>query len=192
MQLINKQNNFLMLFSDRQNFLQSLLKLPAIFRPSNHRRQIQLKKSLALQKFGNFIISNPLRQTLNDRSFTDAGFANQRWIILASPAQNRDHSLYFRRSTNHRIQKSFAGTPRQIDTKFLQNSQIARIFTRRTALALKRFKLLFIKHIFQTSTQIINVNIHIPQQFSRSCLVLLQHSINDMFRANFFLSKFNR
>ena len=66
-----KQNNFLMFFGDRQNFLQSLLKLPAIFRPSNHRRQIQLKKSLALQKFGNFIISNSLRQTLNDRSFTD-------------------------------------------------------------------------------------------------------------------------
>ena len=181
-----------MFFSDRQNFLQSLLKLSAIFRPSNHRRQIQLKKSLTLQKFGNFIISNPLRQTLNDRSFTDARFANQRWIILTPPTQNRDHSLNFRRSTNHRIQKSFASTPRQIDTEFLQNSQIARIFTRHTTLALQRFKLLFIKHIFQTSTQTVNINIHIPQQFSRSRLVLLQHSINDVFCANFFLPKFNR
>ena len=181
-----------MFFGDRQNFLQSLLKLPAIFRPRNHRRQIQLKKSPALQKFGNFIISNPLRQTLNDRSFTNARLSNQRWIILTPPTQNRDHSLNFRRSTNHRIQKSFAGTPRQIDTEFIQNSQIARIFTCHTAFTLQRFKLLFIKHVFQISTQIVNVNVHISQQFSRSRLVLLQHSINDVFRANFFLPKFNR
>ena len=76
MQLVNKQNDFLVFLSNRQNFLQPLLELPAIFRPGNHRRQVQLKKPLAFQKLRHLIIGNLLRQALNYCSFTNTRLAD--------------------------------------------------------------------------------------------------------------------
>ena len=68
-----------------ENGLQSVLKFAAIFRPGEHRAQIERYDTLVLQDFGHVAGDNALRQAFDDGCLAHSRLADQHRIILGPP-----------------------------------------------------------------------------------------------------------
>ena len=65
-----------------QNGLESLFEFALELRAGDQRAHIERDDPLVLQPLGNVATDDPLGESLDDRGFADAGFADQHGIVL--------------------------------------------------------------------------------------------------------------
>src|SRR3546814_14221064 len=65
---------------------------------------VERQQPLALQRFRHLAIDDALRETFGDRGLADAGFADQRRIVLGSAAQYLDHAADFLVATDPSVE----------------------------------------------------------------------------------------
>src|SRR3546814_18625920 len=87
---------------------------------SDLRAEVERQQPLALQRFRHLAIDDALRETFGDRGLADAGFADQRRIVLGAAAQYLDHAADFLVATDHRVELAGLRAPGQVDRVFLQ------------------------------------------------------------------------
>ena len=65
-----------------QHRLQSFLEFAAVFCTGDHRAEIKRKQLLVLKTFGHVAVDDAQRQSLDDRSLANAGFADENRVVL--------------------------------------------------------------------------------------------------------------
>ena len=59
-----------------------LLELAAVFRPGDHRTEVERHNSLCLESLGDVTVGDATRQAFDDRSLADTGLTNQDRVVL--------------------------------------------------------------------------------------------------------------
>ena len=91
MHLIDKENEVPRPADLRQNVPDALFKLTAIFRACQDARHIEPVKPFPKKPLRRLSARQPLRQSLNDRSLSNAGLSDQSGIVLILAAENLLH-----------------------------------------------------------------------------------------------------
>ena len=98
--------------------LEPLLKLAAVFGPGDQRAHVEGDQLAVLQGLGHITVDDALGQTLHNRGFTHAGFANQHRIVLGAAAENLDGAANLLIAANDRIELALPGRRREIAPVF--------------------------------------------------------------------------
>ena len=94
--------------------LDPLLKFSSVLGTCDHSGEVHCKKSFILYRGGHISVYDPLRESFDDRSLSDARLSDQAGIVLGPSAQDLDHSADLIFSPDHRIELSFSRQFRQI------------------------------------------------------------------------------
>ena len=130
MDLVDEENRVLLLQESIEDLLDALFEVSAIPRAGDERPEIEREDARAFQDVGNLALVDAQREAFGQRGLSDAGFANQQRVVLATPAQHLHHPLDFKCSSNQRIDLSRGSARNEIGRVRLQ-----RICRRRTRLA---------------------------------------------------------
>jgi hypothetical protein len=103
--------------------------------PASKRGQIEHQHLLALERLRHFVIDDPLRQTLDNGSLADAGFADQHRVVLGAALQDLDRAADFVVAPDHRVELAFARPRGQVLGVFGQRLALAFGFLRLHILA---------------------------------------------------------
>ena len=95
MQLVNKDDGVLALHQFLHDGLQAFFELSAILCPRNDQRQVKRKNAFVSEERRHVTVGNALCESFDDGGLTDAGFADQYWIILGSTAENLNDAIDF-------------------------------------------------------------------------------------------------
>jgi len=95
MDFVDKQNRLGLFLELRQQRLEPLLEIAAVFGASDQGAQIQGIDRAFGQDFGHLAIDDLFGQPLGDGRLAHAGFSNQQGVVLASAAQYLDGALHF-------------------------------------------------------------------------------------------------
>src|SRR5579872_3914217 len=120
MQFVDKHDGVLALHQFFHNGLKPLFELSSVFCASDDQRKIEGKDALVRKEGWNVAIGNSLRQSFDDGRLSDAGLADQHWIVLRPPAENLDYALDFTLASYERVQRSFTGGLRKIAAELRQ------------------------------------------------------------------------
>ncbi len=93
-QLVNEQNDVACFLNFLEGSLYALLKVAPVLGSRQHSGEIQGYYTAVGQVLGNVTCVYFLRQTFRDGRFTDAGLPNQYGVILGTPAEDLNDSLY--------------------------------------------------------------------------------------------------
>ena len=72
-----------------------------------------------------FRLDDALRQTFDDRGFTDPGFADQHRIVFRAATENLQYTFNLVRPADDRIELAFLGHLRQVTTELIECGCIA-------------------------------------------------------------------
>ena len=75
------------------DLLQALFELAPVLGAGDQRADIERDQPFVLQLLGHVAVDDPLRQPLDDGRLADAGFANQRRIVLGPPGKDLHHPV---------------------------------------------------------------------------------------------------
>src|SRR6266404_343584 len=106
-QLVNKDDGVLALHQFLHDGLQAFFELSAILCPRNDQRQVKRKNAFVSEERRHVTVGNALCESFDDGGLTDAGFADQYWIILGSTAENLDHAIDFAFAAHQRVKRAF-------------------------------------------------------------------------------------
>ena len=128
MQLVDKQNHVLTAPDFVHDSFDALFKLPTVFRPRHHERQVESDHFFIAQNFGHIARSNLLRQTFDNGCLAHARFTKQHRIILSAAAQHLDDAFDLSSSANHRVQLTFFSQLCQITSESTQRGSLHFLF----------------------------------------------------------------
>src|SRR5262249_8045328 len=103
-----------------QDGFEPLLEFAAIFGAGDHRAHVERKEFLVLEALRHVAIDDAQSEPLDDRSFADAGLADQYGIILRAPRQYLDGAADFLVAADDRIKLAVARGLGQIAAIFFQ------------------------------------------------------------------------
>src|SRR5882724_937106 len=119
MQLVDEKYDLALRVLDLfQNGLESIFKLTSIFRAGQHRSEIETDQPLIPERLRNVARNDPLRQSLDNRGFANAGFTNQDRIIFGATREDLDGSANLIVTADYWIQFTLAGKLRQVASIF--------------------------------------------------------------------------
>ena len=103
-----------------EHALQPLLELAAIFRAGDQRAHVERHQPAVLQRIGHVAVGDAQRQTFGDRGLADAGFADQRRIVLGPPREDLDGAADLLVAADDGIELAVARRLRQVAREFLE------------------------------------------------------------------------
>src|SRR5207249_4218414 len=104
----------------RQDALQPLLELAAVFRAGEKRADVERPDALALQAFRDVACGDPLREPLDDRRLADAGVADQDRVVLRPPREHLDHAPDLLVAADDRVELALLGERGQVAAELLE------------------------------------------------------------------------
>src|SRR5262249_50859321 len=102
------------------NSFDAFFKFAPVFRPSNHRRQIERDDAALFERLRDVSRCDTLRQSLSDRWLAHARIAQQYRIVLAYAQQRLDDLADLLVTANRRHQLALRGGGRQVAAEFLE------------------------------------------------------------------------
>ncbi len=134
MELVDKEDDLARGGADLvHDALHALFEFAAILRARNQTGEIERDDAAVAQRLGNIALDHALGEALGDGGLADAGFADQRRVVLRPPGENLDDAFDFVIAANHRVQLVIAGQLREVAA--------VRVERGRLALALRRGRL---------------------------------------------------
>ena len=125
MQLVDKEDDPTLGRGDfLEEGLETLLELPAIFRASDHRADIESDDPTILERLGHIAIHDSLGQALDDGRLAHAGFTDKHRIVLSAPRQHLHHPPDLIIPADHRVYLTLAGQGRQVLAVLLQSLKL--------------------------------------------------------------------
>ena len=88
MHLVNKQNDVSAAADLNQDITHALFKLAAVFRAREQVRHVEAVELFPAQRLRHVSAGKALGQRFNDGGLADAGFADERGVILAAAAEH--------------------------------------------------------------------------------------------------------
>src|SRR5439155_13356133 len=120
-ELVDEQNQLTFGVLDlAQDSLHSLLELPAVLRPGEHRADVQRPYALALQAFRHVAGDDSLGEPFDDRGLADAGIADQDRVVLRPPREHLDHSPNLFVAADDRVELALLGELGQVAPELLE------------------------------------------------------------------------
>ncbi len=120
-QFVDEQNDVLGPAHFIHDGLDAFLELAAILGSCNHHRQVQHDNPLVTEQFRHVTIDDHLGQTLDDRGFPYACFAQKHGIVFLTPRQNLDDALNLVGATDDGIELALASQLGQVTTEAIQS-----------------------------------------------------------------------
>ena len=106
-----------------EDLLQPLFEVTAVARTSNKRTQVECVELLVLQRLGNFVVDDHLRETFNNGRLSDAGLTDEHRVVLGAARQHLHDALDFLLSTDHGVELGFARGLRQVAAKLVKHQR---------------------------------------------------------------------
>jgi len=120
-QLVDKNDETsLVLRQFFEHRFEAFLKLAAILRSRQQRGQVERQNALALERFGDFLIHDTLRQPFDNGRLAHPGFADQHRIVLGAALQDLDRAANLVVAPDHRIELALTRALGQIQRIFFQ------------------------------------------------------------------------
>ena len=94
MNFVDEENRVIALAEIRKEPLETLLKVTAVFRAGKQRAEIEGVNHCLLERLRYLTIDNHLGKALGNGGFTDAGFANQQRVVLATSREDLCDTLH--------------------------------------------------------------------------------------------------
>src|SRR5450755_2867191 len=101
--LIDEQDRAGLLLQLRDDALQTLLEITAIFRAGDKSAHVECVHRAVGEHIGHLAFNDEAREPFRDGGLADPGLANIQGIVLAPPAQNLDRALDFKLAPDKRI-----------------------------------------------------------------------------------------
>ena len=109
-----------------EQILEPLLKIAAVFGTCYHRGHIQRQHPLAAQRWGDLPGGNCLGQRFGQRTFADAGLAQEAGIVFLTAAENLDHTFQFFFPAKHGVKPPLLRKTGQVAAVFVTGAAAAR------------------------------------------------------------------
>ena len=120
-QLVDEEDDLAARRGDlRQDRLQPLLELAAIFRAGDERAHVERHQLLVLQALRHVAVDDAERQALGDGGLADAGLADQHGVVLGAAGEHLDRAADLLVAADDRIELAFARRLGQVAGVFLQ------------------------------------------------------------------------
>ena len=100
-----------------------LLELAAVFRPGDHRTEVERHNSLCLESLGDVTVGDATRQAFDDRSLADTGLTNQDRVVLGPAGQDLDHTTDLIVTTDDGVELAFSRDGGEIAAVLLESVQ---------------------------------------------------------------------
>ena len=97
-----------------QDRLEALLELTAVLRTGDHRGHVQGDEALVAQGLRNVARDDALGESFDDRRLTDAGLADQNWVVLGTAGQDLHDAADLVVAADNRIKLAFARNLREV------------------------------------------------------------------------------
>ena len=94
--------------------LEAFFKLTAVHRASHKRANIQLEQALVHERGRDIAFDDALGEPFDDGGLADAGFADERGVVLGAARQNLNDAFDFHLATNDRVEFLFLGFGGQV------------------------------------------------------------------------------
>ena len=122
--LINEEDVILGFLQLSNNLLHAVLKLTAILGTSYQTCQVKRPNLLSAQDIRNIARSNELSQALNNGGLTNAGIAQDKWVVLLAAGKNLHDTLNLAVTTDDRVKLFICGKLSKVAAKLLQHGSI--------------------------------------------------------------------
>ena len=113
-----------------QDRLETLLEFAAILGAGEQLRHVERQHALVFERLGHFAVDDPLCKALDDRSFADAGFADQHRIVFRPALQDLDRAADLVVAADHGVELALECTFGEVDRVFLERFALALRFLR--------------------------------------------------------------
>ncbi len=114
-QLVDEQDDLAGRAADLvHHALHALFELAAVLGPGDQPGQVERDDALVAQRLGDLALDDALRQALGDRRLADAGFADQRRVVLGAPAEDLDDPLDLVGPADDRVELVLASQRREV------------------------------------------------------------------------------
>ena len=122
--LINEEDVILGFLQLSNNFLHAVLKLTAILGSCYQTCQVKRPDLLSAQNVRNVARSNELSQALNNGSLTNAGIAQDKWVVFLTAGKNLHDTLNLAVTTNDRVKLFICSKLSKVAAKLLQHGSV--------------------------------------------------------------------
>ena len=120
-ELVDEQDDLALAPDDfLQERLETVLEFAAVFRPRQHRAQVQRNHPLVFESFRHVARHDAARQPFGNGGFAHAGLADQDGIVLGAARQHLHHAADLGIAPDHGIQLALAGLLRQVAPVLLE------------------------------------------------------------------------
>ena len=124
-QLVDEQNDLaLRVFDFFQDRFETVFKFAAIFRPGQHRSEIERHHALVLQNFRHVAGNDALGEAFYDSRLADSGFADEYGIIFRAAGEHLHHAANFFVASDDRVELAPAGLLGQVARIFFQRLKL--------------------------------------------------------------------
>ena len=122
--LVNEEDVILGFLQLSNNLLHAVLKLTAILGTSYQTCQVKRPNLLSAQDVRDVAGCNELSQALNNGGLTNAGIAQDKWVVLLAAGKNLHDTLNLAVTTDDRVKLFICGKLSKVAAKLLQHGSI--------------------------------------------------------------------
>ena len=122
--LVNEEDVILGFLQLSNNLLHAVLKLTAILRSCYQTCQVKCPDLLSAQDVRDVAGCNELSQALNNGGLTNAGIAQDKWVVLLAAGKNLHDTLNLAVTTNDRVKLFICGKLSKVAAKLLQHGSV--------------------------------------------------------------------
>ena len=125
MQFVDEQDHVAGLHDLLHDHLQAFFKLPPILGPGDQGPQVQGDHAPVQEIVGHVHRDDALGQPFDDRSFSNAGFADESRVVLGTATQDLQHPFDFIAAADDGIQHGVLRQLREIPAEFIERGRTA-------------------------------------------------------------------
>ena len=101
--------------------LHAFLELTAVLGTGDHRRHVKRNHALVREQVGNLLLHNLLRKAFDNRGLANAGFTDERRVVLLAAAEDLDKAFNFSFAPDNRVEFSRTRHRREVATEVVEN-----------------------------------------------------------------------
>jgi len=103
-QLVDEEDDVAARADLLQHLLETFLEITAVARPRDERAEVECVELLGVQRLGNVVVDDVLRETFDDRGLADARLTDQHRVVLGAPGKDLHDAFHFRFAPDDRVQ----------------------------------------------------------------------------------------
>ena len=131
-QLVDEEDDVAARADLLQHLLQALFEVAAVTRAGDERAEVEGVELLRVQRLGNVVVDDVLRETFDDRGLADTGLADEHRVVLGAAAQHLHDPLDLLLTTDDGIELLVACELREIAAELVEHERTRRLVLRRT------------------------------------------------------------